>query len=189
MKHPNAQRRIDHKLSEGKRVGVLYHWTRRGHDGFDGIMSDNAFKGSKRRGEYISFTRDKTFTFIGPDRTPWRFTVDGDKISEKFKIGPYADDEMGWSRYGSEAAEAEERVSLKPGQTLGPLNRYVLEIGWYGPISVGAAVEIFEVVKEVGREAAQRDFGFRPSEISDAEYVAEGMEWADKYNIPFDWTP
>jgi hypothetical protein len=117
-------------LNESKQVGVIYHYTT-----FDNglkILQSNQLKShgtadsTKTNPMYgVSFTRDKRFHNnhnVGFDvssfgqRPQVRFTVDGNKLSNRYKIQPYA--QIGGSgRFEKqrEEFEAEERVvSNKP---------------------------------------------------------------------------
>ena len=118
------------EITEGKQVGLLYHYTT-----FESglkILQSNQLQSSEADDSTranpiytVSFTRDKRFHNkhnVGFDvssfgQTPQvRFTVDGDKLSNKYKIQPYA--QIGGSgRFEKEREEfeAEERaVSNKP---------------------------------------------------------------------------
>jgi hypothetical protein len=118
------------EITEGKQVGDLYHYTT-----FESglkILQSNQLKSGEADDSTktkpifaISFTRDKRFHNnhnVGFDvssfgqRPQLRFTVDGNKLSNKYKIQPYA--QIGGSgRFEKEREEfeAEERaVSNKP---------------------------------------------------------------------------
>jgi hypothetical protein len=83
-------------LEEGKQVGTLYHYT--SVDGLKGILSSNSIKASEEiyMGQnlyYVSFTRNKNFHKKGSKfgvKTEYRITLDGDKLSNKYKITPHA---------------------------------------------------------------------------------------------------
>jgi ribosomal protein S18 acetylase RimI-like enzyme len=84
------------KLEENKQVGILYHYT--SVDGLKGILQSNSIKASEEiyMGNYlyyISFTRNKNFhkkrSKFGV-KTEYRITLDGDKLSNKYKIQPFA---------------------------------------------------------------------------------------------------
>ena len=83
-------------LNEGKQVGPLYHYT--SADGFKGILQSNRINASEENylGNelyYISFTRNKNFHKKGSKfgvSTEYRITLDGDKLSNKYKIRPFA---------------------------------------------------------------------------------------------------
>ena len=104
-------------MLEGKQVGTLYHFTNA--DKFIHILKENSLKSSRRQPDsgyggywYISFTRDKNFNKVpmgSISGTAIVFIVDGDKLSNKYKIEPfnyynYAD------KSNPERVEAEERV-------------------------------------------------------------------------------
>lgn len=114
-------------LNEAKQVGVIYHYTTF-ENGLK-ILQSNELKGSDAADSTnanpvfaISFTRDKRFHDnhnVGFDvssfgqRPQVRFTVDGDKLSNKFKVQPYS--QGGAFSKGKKGFEAEERViSNKP---------------------------------------------------------------------------
>jgi hypothetical protein len=117
-------------LNESKQVGVIYHYTTF-ENGLK-ILQSNQLKGGAAEDSTnanpvfaISFTRDKRFHNnhnVGFDvssfgqRPQVRFTVDGNKLSNRYKIQPYA--QIGGSgRFEKqrEEFEAEERVvSNKP---------------------------------------------------------------------------
>jgi len=118
------------EITEGKQVGDLYHYTTF-ESGLKILQSNQLKSGevddsTKTKPIFaISFTRDKRFHNnhnVGFDvssfgqRPQLRFTVDGDKLSNKYKIQPYA--QIGGSgRFEKERKEfeAEERaVSNKP---------------------------------------------------------------------------
>ena len=87
---------IKESLNEGKQVGTLYHYTSK--DGLKGILKSNSIKASEEYylGEeiyYISFTRNKNFHKKGMKfnvKTDYRITLDGDKLSNRYKIQPFA---------------------------------------------------------------------------------------------------
>ena len=83
-------------LEEGKQVGPLYHYT--SADGLKGILSSNSINASEEYYlgndlHYISFTRNKNFHNKGTKfgvKTEYRITLDGDKLSNRYKITPFA---------------------------------------------------------------------------------------------------
>lgn len=83
-------------LEEGKQVGLLYHYT--SADGLKGILSSNRINASEEYylGNdlyYISFTRNKNFHNKGYKfgvKTEYRITLDGNKLSNRYKIIPFA---------------------------------------------------------------------------------------------------
>ena len=123
-------------LEEGKQVGIIYHYTT-----FDNglkILQSNQLKSAEAADSTktnpifaISFTRDKRFHNnhnVGFDVSSFgqkpqvRFTVDGNKLSNKYKIQPYA--QIGGSgRFEKQHGEfeAEERVILNKPFIIPPL--------------------------------------------------------------------
>jgi hypothetical protein len=118
-------------LLESKQVGIIYHYTT-----FEAglkILYSNQLKSGETADSTkdnpiygVSFTRDKRFHdnhTVGFDigssgQIPQvRFTVDGDKLSNRYKIAPYAQDALKSKVFqkDSEYFESEERViSNKP---------------------------------------------------------------------------
>ena len=113
-------------LLESKQVGIIYHYTTF-NSGLK-ILQSNQLKSSDAADSTnakpvfaISFTRDKQFHNnhnVGFDvgsfgqKPQVRFTVEGDKLSNQYKIGPYAQGGKrgGVFSKGGRSFEAEERV-------------------------------------------------------------------------------
>jgi len=83
-------------LNESKQVGPLYHWT----DIYNSynIINDNFLKGyltdTFKTQPAISFTRNKNFLQTRPklrNKPEICFVVDGDKLSNSYKIQPFQD--------------------------------------------------------------------------------------------------
>ena len=114
-------------LKEAKQVGIIYHYTTF-ESGLKVLKSNQLKSGeaadsTKSKPVFaISFTRDKRFhdnhvvdfTSSSFGKTPQlRFTIDGNKLSNKFKVQPYS--QGGVFDKGKKSFEAEERVvSNKP---------------------------------------------------------------------------
>ncbi len=83
-------------LIEAKQVGLLYHYTSK--DGLKGILKDNKLRASEEYylGEelyFVSFTRNKDFhkkAYKFNVKVDYRITLDGDKLSNKYRIKPFA---------------------------------------------------------------------------------------------------
>ena len=109
-------------LKEAKQVGIIYHYTMF-KNGLK-ILQSNELKGADAADSTnanpvyaVSFTRDKRFHNnhnVGFDvssfgqRPQVRFTIDGDKLSNKFKVQPYS--QGGAFSKDKKGFEAEERV-------------------------------------------------------------------------------
>ena len=162
MTYPNAQTRIDSHLTEGKQVGTLYHWT--DYQSVKWILTDNAIEGYTGKSGIItiSATRDRQLLFRkGAGFLRWRFVLDGDRISDKYKIRPYA--ELGYARTGDSGSEAEQRVILRPGQSLGPLKKYVMRLEHFGPVAFDDALDRAAYFKENGEKATMGEYGYKNS--------------------------
>lgn len=82
-------------LKEAKQVGLLYHYTSK--SGLESILDiDELYASSERylghELHFISFTRNKNFHKKGANfnvKIDYRITIDGDKLSNKYKIQPF----------------------------------------------------------------------------------------------------
>lgn len=131
-------------LNEAKQVGTIYHYTT-----FEAglkILKSNQLKSGEAADSTkskpvfaISFTRDKRFHDnhkVGFDKTSWgskpqiRFTIDGNKLSNKYRINPYAQKSFWDDNYfnkGAKGFEAEERVIYDKMFTI-PLSDYLISV-------------------------------------------------------------
>jgi len=126
-------------LKEAKQVGTIYHYTT-----FESglkILKSNKFKSSDADDSTntkpvfaVSFTRDKRFHdnhVVGFDvssignKPQLRFTIDGNKLSNKFKIEPYSQ-QSSFSK-NRKGFEAEERVISNKPFTI-PVSTYLKSI-------------------------------------------------------------
>ena len=116
-------------INESKQVGTLYHYTKL--DSLKSIIDDGILMGTPS----LSFTRDKNFhksyrdigAGYGKGLIAVRLTVDGNKLSNRYKIEPYADL---YYEKGTDRFEAEEVI--KPNRmgelvTI-PIKDYVVSI-------------------------------------------------------------
>lgn len=103
---------IQEILGEGKQVGILYHFTSYGSmiDIINNNLVMNPVIGDKQS-PYLSFTRNKHMVSNTISQNV-RIKIDGDKLSEKYKIEPYADIKAGYGR-NIGVDESEERINLK----------------------------------------------------------------------------
>ena len=143
-------------LREAKQVGMLYHYT--SEDGLNGILNSNSIEASEEiyMGHhlyYVSFTRNKNFHKKGSKfgvKTEYRITLDGDKLSNKYKIQPFAyvpgwdytdNWEYDWLEDEPENVvrdffsatgdydEQEERISFKgPGGRISDVKQYIIAV-------------------------------------------------------------
>ena len=102
-------------LSEAKQVGTLYHFT--SYPKMIKIIEDGLVLKSPTPKGHISFTRNKGMVSDTISQSV-RMTIDGDKLSERYKTEPYADTQAGYGRkvgrkdsVGFTGDESEERIS------------------------------------------------------------------------------
>ena len=161
--------KITENITEGKQVGTLYHYT--SADGLKGILQSNSIRASK---EYylgndiyfVSFTRNKNFHKKGSAfdvKMDYRITLDGDKLSNKYKIKPFAyipgwnykdnweyewlDDEpesvvRDFLQGTGDYDEQEERISFKkPGGSITNIKDYILKVDKISELTEGRKKE------------------------------------------------
>jgi hypothetical protein len=80
------------EITEGKQVGDVYHYTYLRQ--LPLILKSGKLRPSPERLKekgYISFSRDRALgSTLGPDKSQVRITIDGNKLSNKYSISPYA---------------------------------------------------------------------------------------------------
>ena len=119
-------------LEEGKQVGPLYHYT--SADGLKSILQSNKIKGSfmyevnEKELYGVSTTRNKNFQY-DPQRTNVRITLDGDKLSNNYKITP----RDYWERQynipdNPQTVDEDEEVILTPKGYIDNIKNYILSI-------------------------------------------------------------
>jgi hypothetical protein len=107
-------------LREAKQVGILYHFT--DDEGLRGILESNELLASYQNANHVSLTRDKNGWHVGTSDNIFRISLDGDKISNKYKIRPYEWDELD---RGSGNTESEEAVIT---DKITNINNYIIDI-------------------------------------------------------------
>ena len=123
--------RLKDLLKEAKQVGPLYHFT--SFESLKNILTKNMIIGSYGnqdiKGRYISTTRDKNFyksePNLGAEVLQAALVLDGDKLSNKYKIRPYAYEP--YRELDRSGAESEELIML-PGRDLGNVKSYLLGV-------------------------------------------------------------
>lgn len=123
--------RLKELLKEAKQVGPLYHFT--SFDSLKNILAKNTIIGSYGnqdvKGRYVSTTRDKNFyksePNLGAEELEAALVFDGNKLSNKYKIRPYAYEP--YRDLDRSGAEAEELIML-PGRDLENVKSYLLGV-------------------------------------------------------------
>ena len=154
------------EINEAKQVGTLYHFT--SYAKMIGIINDNFVLKSFSMDvlPYISFTRNKTMKSDTVSQNV-RMTIDGDKLSEKYKISPYADTKGGYGRNLKNLGdEAEERIKIPEGKE---------------------GIQIKDCIKEI---VILKPESHEPQEYEDSEppsirYYLKLMELLKEKNIPY----
>ena len=75
------------EINENKQIGNLYHFTSLAN--LKLILKSGILTPSKER-KYISFTRNKNLATLGTEKHDVKIVIDRDKLSNKYKIQPYA---------------------------------------------------------------------------------------------------
>ena len=102
-------------LKEAKQVGILYHYTENWL--LEQIIKSNTLQAP------VSFTRSKdkkTVSWLGAECS---LVIDGDKLSNNYKISPYRDSDGGENPFD----EMEERVN----KDITNLNKYIIKVILY----------------------------------------------------------
>jgi hypothetical protein len=170
-------------LKEAKQVGILYHFTP--FKGILGILKTNILKvGDDSNFETggntgnISLTRDKNLNYFN-----YRITLDGNKLSNNYKITPYS--------YGIEAGEAEESVN----RDIKNITNYIIDIHYIlyeidtilNLTNLNKIIKLYPNIKfiykskEVNYEFVKNFIKEFPQEISSSEfsktYEYKGKKW------------
>jgi hypothetical protein len=93
------------EITEGKQVGTLYHFT--DDNGLEGILKLNQLLASTTNANHVSLPRDKNGWHVGTTDNIARISLDGNSISNNYKISPHAWDQ---SDRGAGETESEEAV-------------------------------------------------------------------------------
>ena len=107
------------EIAEGKQVGTLYHYTDIKHNGVQvlyNIIKQNTLIPPEWSGK-VSLTRSKNQDFVKAQEKSV-IVLDGDKLSNNYKITPYHD--MGWN-YDIQDIEPEDRDKI---DKIPPIERF-----------------------------------------------------------------
>jgi len=112
-------------INENKQVGVLYHHTT--IDNLLKILESDILKVSYNHGT-ISFTRDKNAIKTIASEYPVRLEIDGDKLSNNYKIEPFQYDYSGTSLNGRKVRDEMEEQVFKD---IKQLHKYIIVVNLY----------------------------------------------------------
>jgi hypothetical protein len=151
-------------ILESKQIGVLYHYTTL-HNLFR-ILNSNILKYSSNH-DSISFTRDKNAYKSIARRYACRIVIDGDKLSNNYKIKPYQD------YYDSNIKikipdEQEERIINK---NINDIKKYILYVDLF-------EYNVDEELSLYNNYELSNFFGLQELNINDLKEIIE-----DNYKI------
>lgn len=112
-------------LNEYKQVGILYHYTSLEY--LFSILNDNEIKSFNRvKNKFvISFTRDKNWHHRY-ETGPVRITINGNKLSNNYKIQPYHD--LSYFNSKSATTENDEMEEMVYTKEIINITDYIIEI-------------------------------------------------------------
>jgi len=166
-------------LREAKQVGDIYHYTGISGDAIIKILKTGKLRPSPARLEkkgYISFSRDRALGYtLGSDKTQIRITIDGDKLSNKYQVLPYAQikpetayDKKNWVAPFSRSTQDSESEVVVPAKKYG------------GSIDILPYIKKIDVVDLGWDEHSVRGSIFKKT-------VKEIKKLCDKNNIPVEF--
>ena len=122
-------------LEEARQVGTLYYF---GPYRRLARLVASDFKLTSTIQPFVSFTRNKRMV-SDTIANEVRITLDGDKLSQRYKIAPFAHTSAGYGR--SSADEAEERIDLKKHPQGVDISKAILTVDIKDPMSVNTAFD------------------------------------------------
>jgi len=157
-------------LSEGKQVGPLYHFTN--YDSAIGIiMKDFKLKVALTPKEvsidelpdyakYISFTRNKNLDSPTISREV-RFTIDGNALSNRYRVEPYADVKAGFGRTKPGKDEAEERVNVAKREGFVDIAPFLISVDVAEPKNMRMDDPLVDAFYELLQDLKEKDVPYR----------------------------
>jgi hypothetical protein len=166
-------------LKEAKQVGEIYHYTRIDFNLLTKILKSGKLKPSNNRLEklgFISFSRNRALTYtLGSSKLQARITIDGDKLSNKYKIVPYAQlepetdyDKENWIAPFSRSTQDSESELVVPSK------------------KYGGSIDILPYIKKID----VLDYGHNQYSMSGANFIRakkEIQELCNQLNIPVEF--
>lgn len=162
-------------LNEAKQVGDIYHYTRLSRKfGIYDILTSGELKPAPDRAKYkgyVSFSRDRALGSTLGMRARVRITIDGDKLSNKYKITPYVQlepetpyDKENWtSPFTRSSGNSESELVV-------PANEY------------GGSVKILPYIKKIDVIADKID-----RNVNNIKNLIELEEMCKQLNIPIEF--
>jgi hypothetical protein len=168
-------------LLEAKQVGILYHFTTA--ENLLAILSSN--KLAAMNYSDISFTRNKNYLnepgSYGKKLSLVRLSIDGDKLSQNYKISPFHNSE----KFNKKSDEYEERISrknLKNGK-IDNIKDYITEIT-IDKNGIMASIEYDYTIKLLQNNKYDKNTSpEKVKQLASLEYKKFYVQ-VKKYNIP-----
>jgi hypothetical protein len=146
-------------INEAKQIGLLYHWT--SFAGVYMILEQNYLKGANRTirndvktinraDEYgVSFTRDKTFYKDNSKFYPMEvcIVIDGDKLSNNYKLFPYNDFYEGEDKPNYKGAKESDEMETRTNRSIEKIINYIIRVELYDNTSGASEKEQLDFIK------------------------------------------
>jgi len=147
------------KIFESKQVGLLYHWT--SFAGTYMILKENYLRTANRTirddvktinraDEYgVSFTRDKKFHKDYSKFYPMEscIIIDGDKLSNNYKLFPYNDFYDGPYKPAYKSAKESDEMETRTNRSIENIKKYIIRIELYDNVSGASEKEQLDFIK------------------------------------------
>ena len=147
-------------LEEAKQVGIVYHFVRTTYV-LNKVLTENILKSGRdimfdgKKYPQISLTRDyelrDSITFVGDLWGEVRLTIDGNKLSNRYKIIPFVDltdyDGSKLER-GKGSTESEEAVLSKE---IKNIKDYILQIDILKSADINSVMPLLEPTKDINQ--------------------------------------
>ena len=149
----------DYIINESKQVGLLYHWT--SFISAYKIVKTNYIKSANRsirddaktinrENEFgVSFTRDKTFHKDNSKFYPMEacIIIDGDKLSNNYKLFPYNDFFAGIDKPKYKSAKESDEMETRTNKSINDIKKYIVRIELYDNVSGASEKEQLDFIK------------------------------------------
>lgn len=137
-------------IAEAKQVGTLYHYTN--PHALHAILSSNRLRSSEYNDDHISFTRDKSFNRLkrnGID-TASSLELDGNRMSNNYKISPYHDQEIDGNHAGNISSQGRNEMEERHKGTIENIMPFIKKIRLHKPDHSGYS-EVHQRIKDLAK--------------------------------------
>lgn len=173
----------------GGRMGPLYHWT--SFANLYKILKENYLKGSNRtvrddvktidrKYEYgVSLTRDKRFHSNLGKYYPTEvcMVIDGDKLSNNYKLFPYNDFFEGPDKPTYKSAKESDEMETRTTKSIEKIKKYIVRVELYDNTSGASIQEQLDFIKFIASYYnVYKDFNYNGYTTID-EFKEELCQW------------